>query len=124
MGDFTLRDFAETYVGVALEAARNNPTMNAFYIYVYTEVAKRTGLSSEDVKYLHHPFHWTLFLEQNHPLEMIDSPKSNGDSRARIKKDADVSPDLISRILEKHGIMLEERFRKISDNQTASIPAR
>lgn len=115
MADLSLKDFADAYIDTALEASKSGQLcMNDFDAYVFRKVSERTGLPEDAVKYLHHPFHWVLFLKEYPPLEVIQSSKANGSSRVEIKNPVEAS-SLISRILNEHGAMLEERFKKFTN---------
>ncbi|MDP3992466.1 MAG: hypothetical protein Q8P79_03110 [Nanoarchaeota archaeon] len=115
MADSSLKDFVEAYIDTALEASKNGQLcMNDFDAYIFRKVSERTGLPEDAVRYLHHPFHWVLFLKKDSPLEVIQSSKANGSSRVQIKNPVEAS-SLISRILNEHGAMLEERFKKVTN---------
>lgn len=113
MNDFDLRHFAETYIGVALEASNRGLNLNDFYSYIYQEVAKKTGLSEDAIRHLHHPFHWVLFSWDNShsPLEIAESQKLNGSSGIQVKNPIETSV-LVSRVLEKHSVLLGQRLEK------------
>lgn len=107
--------FAETYINTSLEAAQMSPPldMNGFYDYVFKRVSERTGLSEEDIKYLHHVFHWGLFLKSYSPLEVINPVTANGDPKIKIKNNPPEVSALVPRILREHRVWLEERMKKI-----------
>ena len=113
MGDLNPELFADIYVSAALEAVgvRDSPTLDCFYSYVFREVSERTGFSGEGIKYVHHAFHWVLFLKNYSPFEIVHSQGINGLSRVRLKSDPLEKSELVSRLLGEHRIWLEERMK-------------
>ncbi len=117
MGNLTLEDFVDFYIEAVSEAVQKNNLydLDAFYEYVFTMVSKRTGFSVEEVKSLHHPFHWYLFLEVTSPLELVNT--GNIESNCRIRFRQENSPlekiELSSGVLEKYRISLQQRLDNI-----------
>ncbi len=116
MANLDPESFTDIYFGVALESVRVNvlPTLDDFYEDIYGKVSKRTGIPREGIKYLHHAFHWVLFLRDYSPLETTSPREVNGLTRVRLKSNPLEKSELVSRLLGEHGIWLEERMKKLS----------
>ncbi len=114
MGGLNPESFAEIYIHTALEAVgvKDPPTVDCFYSYIFGKVSERTGLSEGGIRYVHHAFHWVLFLKNYSPLEITHSQGINGLSRVRLKSNPLEKSELVSRLLGEHRIWLEERMRK------------
>lgn len=118
MGDLDLESFADIYIDTALEAVgiKDYPTLDCFYSYVFREVSERTGFSGEGIKYVHHAFHWVLFLKNYSPLEIAHSQGINGLSRVRLKNNPLEKSKLVSHLLSEHRTWLKERMKNIKIN--------
>ena len=114
MTDLDSELFADIYIDTALEAVSANdpPTLDDFYKYIYGKVSERTGLSGERIKYVHHAFHWVLFLKNYSPLEIVHSQGINGLSRVKLKSNPLEKSELVSRLLSEYRTWLEERMKK------------
>lgn len=115
MRSLDLESFADIYVSVALEAVSVNdpPTPDCFYSYIYGKVSDRTGLSEGGIRYVHHAFHWVLFLKNYSPFEIVHSQGINGLSRVRLKSNPLEKSELVFRLLSEHRTWLEERMKNI-----------
>lgn len=115
MTNLDLKTFADVYVGAALEAVSVDDflTLDDFYKDIYRKVSKRTGLSEEGIRYVHHAFHWVLFLKTYSPLEIAHSQGINGLSRVRLKSNPLEKSELVFRLLGEHRVWLEERIKNI-----------
>ncbi len=116
MNKLSLEDFVDYYVEAALEAIQNNSTnLDAFDEYILTRVFERTGFSREEIKSLHHPFHWNLFLEKTSPLELVTSKKGGNNYEIRVRQENSSldKSKLVSSILEEYGILLQQKLDKI-----------
>lgn len=115
MEDLDSESFADIYIDAALEAVRvNDPQiLDDFYSYVFRRVSERTGLSEEGIRYVHHAFHWVLFLRTYSPLEIVHSQEINSLSRVGLKSNPLEKLELVSRLLSEHGTWLGERMKNI-----------
>jgi len=115
MRDLDSESFADIYIDTALEAVSlNDPqTLDDFYKHIYGKVSERTGLPEEGIRYVHHAFHWILFLRDYSPLEIIDPQGINGLSRVRLKSNPLEKSELVSRLLSEYRTWLEERMKNI-----------
>ena len=119
MDNLSLEDFVDFYIEAVLEAVKGNylSDLNAFYEHIFTRVSKRTDLSKEEIKSLHHPFHWELFLRENSPLELISLGKMESsyyEIRVRSKNSPLEKTELATGILKKYGVLLQQKLDKIS----------
>ena len=117
MSKFSLEDFVDYYVEAVLEAVQNNYAgLDAFYEYIFGKVSERTGFSKEEIKSLHHPFHWNLFLEKTSPLELV-TPKKNGNNYEILIRKENSPLDkskLASNVLGEYRTLLQQRLDRIS----------
>lgn len=118
MRSLDLESFADIYVSVALEAAgvNDSPTLDDFYKYICGKVSDRTDIPEEGIRYVHHAFHWVLFLKNYSPLEITHSQGINGLSRVRLKSNPLEKSELVSCFLSEHRTWLEERMKNIKLN--------
>jgi hypothetical protein len=122
MEDFSSNRFADVYICSVLEILRNNNPLSAenFYNYIFSDVSKKTGFSEDEIKYLHHAFHWSLFLEENHPLEIFPCEPRNEEYLVRLKDGKPEKSKLVENVLEKHKVWLEKRMERISNLKKTS----
>ena len=111
MADLTLKNFSEIYVENAfLVAARSGQSPDDFYTELFSRISGETGLSEKNIVYMHHAFHWELFLNPYSPFQLIDPNGFKGSPIVDIKKDHVEKSTLVSILFAKHGTMLRERF--------------
>ena len=111
-----LESFANIYVGSFLEMAdsRSPIELGKFYDTVFQRVSERTGLSAENVKYLHHAFHWTFFEHQaQSTFQIIPAEKQEWSQRISLQGTLPKKSDIVSRAIEKYGTWLEARIKKL-----------
>jgi hypothetical protein len=115
MENLNPQSFADVYISAALEAVsvKDSLTLDDFYKYIYGKVSERTGLPEKDIIYVHHAFHWVLFLRDYSPLKIIDSKEKNGLTRVGLKSDPLEKSELVEMLLYEQGKWLEERMKKI-----------
>jgi len=63
MENLSFNEFAITYVCSALNKMKDQPSINDFDEYVWSDVSGKLGIDIGLVKKLHHPFHWEFFLK-------------------------------------------------------------
>ena len=116
MSRVNLEDLVDCYVEAILEAIQNNYTrLDVFYKHIFARVSEKTGFSEEEIKSIHHPFHWNLFLKKTSVLELITS-KENGNNY-----NVYVNPEnlplnkskLSSSVLGEYRELLQEKLDKI-----------
>ena len=116
MKNLNLEEFIDIYLSSVLSVVREDCLLGLddFYDHVFQNASERSGLSMTDIKYIHHAFHWSLFLPQNSFLEIF-IPKvisENGDSHGyhvRIKQLTEKSA-LGEKVLMDYGEWIRERF--------------
>ena len=122
MSNLSLEDLVDNYIETVLEAVqvKNLFDLDAFYEYVFTKVSERTGFSAEEVKSLHHPFHWILFQGKNPPLELVPPRKMGNDYGIRVgQKDSPLEKSkLVADILNKYGVYLQKRLDMIPEHNS------
>ncbi len=121
MDKINLEDFANFYIEAVLNLVQGNylSDLDVFYENVFKRVSEKTCFSTAQIIFLHHPFHWNLFLKDDSPLEL--SAKKNrgergyainvrnaGQETTPLEKSA-----LVSRILKEYGELLKQRMDKI-----------
>ena len=111
----SLEDFVGVYIGVVLETIQENGLLGLddFYSYVFVKVSERTGLSKKEVKYLHHAFHWNLFLRSYSPLELVPSQENGENYEVRLKKSLPEKSELVAHILKENRKWLEARLKNL-----------
>ena len=111
----SLENFVDVYIGTALEIVQGNGSLNRddFDNFVFENVSTRTGFSIKDVKYLHHVFHWNLFLRSYSPLEIVVPLEVTESYQVRLKKDVPKKSELVSHILEENREWLKARLERI-----------
>jgi len=118
MSNLSLEDFVDFYIEAVSEAVQKNylSDLDIFYEYIFTRVSERTGLSMEEIKSLHHPFHWDLFLDKTSPLELVNLRKrgSNYQIYVRPKNSPLEKTELTAGILKKYRTLLQQRLDKIT----------
>ncbi|MEK6829455.1 MAG: hypothetical protein AABY15_04960 [Nanoarchaeota archaeon] len=116
MDDLNAEKFAEIYIESALKILKRNNSLDIsyFYRYVFADVSKITGFSEDKIKYLHHAFHWTLFLGKNSSFELIPiQNKEEENYRIRFRNGIPEKSELIAIVLREHKEWLELRFQKL-----------
>jgi hypothetical protein len=117
-------NFADTYFSSVLEilqkeiVEKEQPSklrMDDFYKHLFKKVADKIGFSESEIKYLHHPFHWTLFLGQPPFLGLIYSKVFGEGYLIKLKNGMPEKSKLISSVLEKHGKLLEARIENLGN---------
>ena len=121
MGKINLEDFANSYIEAVLNLVQENhlSDLDIFYEHVFKRVSEKTGFSIEQIIFLHHPFHWNLFLEDSSPLKLAAKKnrgergyainvRNAGQETTPLEKSA-----LVSRILKEYGELLKQRMDKI-----------
>ena len=117
MGNLSLEEFADFYIEAVSEAVQENclSNLDVFYEHVFTRVSERTGFSVEEVKSIHHPFHWCLFLKENPPLELfaLGKMESGYGISIRQKNFLMEKEELATRILKKYRPFLQQKLDNI-----------
>ena len=119
INEFELRKFSETFVKRAFEIAREKPTYEEFQDKTISYVSDVLELPREIVLAIHHPYHWSLLLEQeNSPLEEIKPEKFNEKVRVKIKKEDYNFEDvicLVDFICNKYGFLIMEKVKNLNN---------
>lgn len=132
MNNLSLEDFVGFYIEAVSEAVQGNhlPDLDSFYKHIFKRVYEKTGLSVEEIKSLHHPFHWGLFLGKNSPLELIPPRKMESPEGKELRQDFPwfainyricvrsknsslEKTELAKDILKKYRTLLQQRLDKI-----------
>ena len=60
----SLEEFAEIYVQEAVDMFKESKkiSLDNFYRQLFSRVSERYIISEKDFLFLHHPFHWEMFL--------------------------------------------------------------
>ncbi len=112
------KEFAKFYIGEALRLANSEPSFDEFDSKLWEIVAGKFGMSEEEVKYVHHSFHWALFcdgrLNGSNVSPLIYVQYGKGDkSQVRLSKliifDEDLDK-LVDKHHQKYGSYLEYRL--------------
>lgn len=77
ISDVDLEAFVEYYAGAVVEYARGGLELEEFDRQVWNDVAGHFNVSVEDVKYIHHPFHWACFCDDKKrkfesPMQLVN----------------------------------------------------
>lgn len=111
-----LEEFVDVYMGSVVEVIQNKDSLSLddFYSHIFDRVLEITGLTQEKVKYLHHAFHWSLFL-RNPPYLEIFIPRGNG-GVCQVKQKMPVleKSKLIENVLRENKIWLQERWANLA----------
>jgi len=107
--------FVNIYIDTALEVVSVNdpPTLDDFYKYIFERVSERTGLSEKGIKYVHHAFHWALFLRDYSPLEIVHPQGINGLSRVGMKSNPLEKSELVCHLLREYRTWLDARLKNL-----------
>ena len=111
MGKFCLEEFVKCYIDSAVEAVNSHEVISLenFDSIVFNEVSNKTGLSLGKIKYLHHAFHWTLFIDKPFTFMLVD--KEGYKPGYQIKKNGKI-PDkekLYNKVIDKYRAFLNSR---------------
>ena len=112
--EIDLNSFVKLYVNTALEITDETISLRDFDNKLRDFLCSKTGLTREQIIYLHHSFHWAFFRDKecNSPLELLSQrvgehyivcPKGEFSFK-------DSSDELVGYILEKYGKYLGERW--------------
>ncbi|MBD3253032.1 hypothetical protein GF386_04835 [Candidatus Pacearchaeota archaeon] len=123
IGNCSLEDFCRFYISTAFriggERYSEGPMpFDIFEDRLRIKVSEYAGISSEEVKYLHHPFHWELFLKDNcSPLSYVQSTEPDTDYRSYVElvrdaEERDVSA-FVRNVLENYQEFLGARIRNL-----------
>lgn len=120
MGKLSSGTFADIYVGSALEIISMNGLMKLgdFDATILGEVSKKTGISEERVKYMHHAFHWSFFSDPSAPFHLHSTGAAGDDWRIISKNGLPKKTELVNYVLEKYGTWLEARFQNLTGINT------
>jgi len=122
MQDIDLESLSRNYIDIAMEAAKENLSLNDFYSVIFRRLTEMTGLSSNDILSIHHPYHWILFLEPGHPLKIVDPRTIDHGPRVRIEENVKIeNSELVSKLLDRYGTTLKERIRKICQKNSNTL---
>lgn len=133
--EFCVDDFVRIYLETAIVLA-NDYNGQSFEMYenrLRKDVARKTGLSLNAVKYLHHSFHWVLFNDNDSKIKQQQGIRSSSESLLRLKngyenqREFRRSIDLFrkndySAYLESRVIILEKSNRLYEDVVQNSKP--
>ena len=116
MNKVNLENLVDCYVEAILEAIQKNYTsLDFFYEYVFSRVSEKTGFSKEEIKSIHHPFHWNLFLRETSVLQLVLS-KENGNNYDVHVRPENIPLDkskLASSVLGEYRTLLQGKLDKI-----------
>jgi hypothetical protein len=118
---FNLNHFANTYVRTSFEIVGPDTCINLerFYEALFQKVSEKTKCSLEDIRCLHHAFHWSLFLREYSPLLMVSSGNA---SCPVINVQRGPAPwwrynfytgEIASRVIDENRGWLEPRVKKL-----------
>lgn len=108
-----LEKFVGVYIREAFKIAQKNLEIDRFDEDLRASVSKKTNLTQEQVKYIHHAFHWELICNNNSILEYVQPSKNGENNFIRLKrpyKNKDIK-DLKNLILDKYKEYLKARIR-------------
>ena len=113
MSLLSLDGFVEIYFSSVVETISNTNTLshNEFYKSVFDKIKLRTGLHKSLITYLHHSFHWVLFLEELASLSLISCKEGY-----LVKKISQLNKSqLRENLLKKYKNYLEIRIKNVND---------
>ena len=112
----SLDDFVDIYLSSVLKSIPKDGlrSLDDFYNSVFQDVSKRTGFSTEQIKYLHHAFHWSLFLRNESPLKIGYLEKNDGDYKIGLRNGSIRKDEQVSRVLAENNVWLESRLKKLN----------
>ena len=116
MSKLSLENFVDCYIEAVLEALEKNPlNLNIFYEHIYGRVSEKTGHSRDEIKSVHHPFHWNLFLKKESPLELVTSGRGGNGYEIHVRQENSLpkKPELVSSVLKEYGTLLQKKLEKI-----------
>ncbi len=117
--NFSLENFIDIYTSNAFELASKKVSLDDFDKNIRENVSKYLDIPSEIISMLHHPFHWTFFIDEGHPFEYIQSIKKGEITRVRpqkiyTKEDIESYNKLI---LKTYGDYLKAKIDTLTNNQ-------
>jgi hypothetical protein len=102
--------------------AQSSPKFDDFEDTLRTAVSRKMGISKEDVKYLHHPFHWEFFLKNQKregegyvsPFRYVQASNSEQSTKVKLTRNYDGLDigSLVRLVLKNYRTLLEARVRK------------
>lgn len=117
MDNLDLEGFISLYFSVALGILqKENPVkLDIFYDRTFERISGKTGLSIEEIGWVHHPFHWTLFLQKNPSLEIFQFPKKEEKTGyyVRSKNGLPEESELSDYFMKNYRQLLESKLKKI-----------
>jgi len=124
--DVDLNYFVERYVYHALNLVGNNGgiPLDNFEEGIREKLSEELDVTSEFVKYLHHPFHWAFFVDSrygfNSPLRYIQPRFKDEPPKIELTGEVNESEEskLVNYILSEHGTLLRSKIEVFSDNGT------
>jgi hypothetical protein len=109
-----LEEFALTYIQSAREILLGKPlSLGEFYSALFDKVSEKTGVSRKGCSYVHHLFHWEMFLTNRNsvsPFAMYSLNESGeinydsfgmGSANVSLREGDEMMFDLFRRIVSK-----------------------
>lgn len=117
--------FVESYVReiLNLSSSKEDLSIDEFYSSLYDRacknLSKTLNFSKEDIKHIHHSFHWAFFNDNDSksPLEIYPNTEKTEDTywkiRAKRKINLEDELNIIEHINKKYGSYLMARFEQV-----------
>lgn len=119
MSTLDLEEFIGIYTDSILfhlEDKKMNPESRDFYPAIFEDVSTKTGFSIEQIKYLHHPFHWAVFSNRRANIKSFIPPIA-GETFSLSPENHDGKSEIVAYIIKKYGSLLESRIRKMNGQE-------
>ena len=119
MNNLRLEEFVETYIDSVIEIIKSNDSLglNDFYSQIFGRVSEITGLTQEKVKYLHHAFHWSLFITRKPYLEIVVLKGNGGGDKVKQKEETTLEKsELVKRVFGEYGLWLYSRWNNLASS--------
>lgn len=112
MGNFCLEEFVKSYVDSAVETInfREIISLENFDSIVSKEVPNKTDLSLRKIKYLHHAFHWALFIDKPPVFKLADNERYKPGYQIRKNGNLSDKEQLCKNVIDKYGAFLNSRI--------------
>ena len=112
MGNFCLEEFVKCYVDSAVETVnfREIISLEKFDSIVFKEVSNKTGLSLRKIKYLHHAFHWALFIDKPVIFKLTDHKNYKPGYQIMKNGHGIEKDDLCKRVIDRYGCLLNSKM--------------
>lgn len=84
--NFSLEKFVDVYISESFKIGSKEISSDTLDKRIRKRVSKSLGIDEKIVLGLHHAFHWTLFIEEYHPFEYIQSTRPNQIVKVKLKR--------------------------------------